>query len=392
MNRTIQLLRLSYSEDDITFIQDGVRDILLSGYLTMAEKVRQFESEFADWIGCKYALGTNSGTSSLEIPLRSIGVEGKKVVCPSNTYMATPIAAVHAGAGVIFVDSQIDNLQMDPGSLEDVLERESIAAVIIVHIGGIISPHFWEIKNLCDTYGVPIIEDAAHAHGASIDGKHAGTLGLAGSFSFYPTKVLNTAEGGMVTTNDQNIYEKGIVLREHGKVDHSFNIHSEFGYNWRFSELHALLGLQQMRIADKILEERRAIARWYDDLLPGVEGIRPVRIPGNIKSAYYKYICYLDEKISRDGLKHKLKEEYGVSLTGEVYSDPCHSQPVFKQYPGKMFVCPNQSFDGTDYISRHHVCLPLYPRLTKDEVEYVVDALKLCIGNAPAATSYEYLP
>ena len=378
----IPLLRLEYTDDDITFLQHGIREILLSGYLTMADKVKEFEDGFSKWIGCRYALGTNSGTSSLEIILRAIDVEDKTVICPSNTYMATATAAIHAGARVAFVDSETKNLQMDPESLKRALkEIDNLAAVMIVHIGGIISPHFWEMRRLCDRHGVPIIEDAAHAHGATIDGRNAGTLGLAGSFSFYPTKVLVTGEGGMVTTDDPNIYEKGVVLREHGKADHQYNVHTEFGYNWRFSEFHALLGIQQLRIADQILDERRKIAKWYDELLEGVPGIRGIEVPPNIQSSYYKYICYLDEKIDRAAFKNRLLKEYGVSLTGEVYSDPCHNQPVFKKYPTKVISLKNQTFESTDYICNRHVCLPLYPGLEREEIEYVVESIRKCISS-----------
>lgn len=377
----IPLLRLNYSDKDIKYVQDGIKEILLSGYLTMAEKVRLFETKFAKWVGVKYALGTNSGTSSLEIPLRVIGVEGKTVICPSNTYMATPIAAVHAGAKVAFVDSEIDNLQMSPESLKNALDQISdAAAVMIVHVGGIISPHYWRIKEMCDSCGIPIIEDAAHAHGAKIDGKTAGSISLAGSFSFYPTKVLVTAEGGMVTTDNEDFYKKGIILREHGKADHKFNIHTEFGYNWRFSELHALLGLQQMRIADKILTERKTIAKWYDKLLKDTPGLKLVKIPANIDSAYYKYICYLDPKIDRASFKKMMLDEFGISLTGEVYSDPCHSQPVFRKYPEKVIIQKNESFNGTDYICKHHICPPLYPGLSREEIEYVAYSIKRCIS------------
>lgn len=378
---TIPLLRLKYSDEDIKYIQEGVKEILLSGYLTMADKVRHFEKEFADWVGVKYTIGTNSGTSSLEIPLRAIGVEGKSVICPSNTYMATPIAAVHAGARIVFVDSERETLQISADSLKNALDQvEDVAAVMVVHVGGIISPDYFRIKELCDGRGVPVIEDAAHAHGATINGIAAGALSLAGSFSFYPTKVFVTAEGGMVTTNNEEIYEKGIVLREHGKTDHKFNIHTEFGYNWRFSEIHALLGLQQMRVADKILEERRTIASWYDELLGDITGLRLLKIPPNVKSAYYKYICYLDEKINRKIFKKRMLDEFNVSLTGEVYSDPCHRQPVFDRHPDKVFRQKNEFFEGTDYICGHHVCLPLYPGLIREEIEYVANSLKKCLG------------
>lgn len=378
---TIPLLRLRYSDEDINYIQEGVKEILLSGYLTMADKVRHFEKEFADWVGVKYAIGTNSGTSSLEIPLRAIGVEGKSVICPSNTYMATPIAAVHAGARVVFVDSETETLQMSTDSLKNALDQvEDAAAVMVVHVGGIISPDYFRIKELCDSRGVPIIEDAAHAHGATINGMAAGTLSLAGSFSFYPTKVLITAEGGMITTDSDEIYEKSIVLREHGKADHKFNIHTEFGSNWRFSEIHALLGLQQMRVADKILGERRTIASWYDELLRDITGLRLLKVPSNVKQAYYKYVCYLDEKINRKIFKKRMLDEFSVSLTGEVYSDPCHRQPVFDRHPDKVFRQQKEFFEGTDYICRHHICLPLYPGLIREEIEYVANSLRKCLG------------
>ncbi len=380
--RTIPLLKLDYSDEDVEFIQSGVKDILRSGALTMAGKVHEFESSFARWIGCKYAVGTNSGTSSLEIPLRAIGVENKTVICPTNTYMATPIAAVHAGAKVAFVDSEKEHLQMSVESLRKALDQlPDVAAVMVVHIGGIISPDFPAIAALCRDRGIPVIEDAAHAHGATLDGAFAGTLGVAGSLSFYPTKVLVTAEGGMVSTNDEGLFEKAKILREHGKTDHRFNVHSEFGYNWRFSEFHALLGLQQMKVADDILATRRRLAGVYDRLLAGCDGITRIAIPDNIKSAYYKYICYLDPKIDRTEFKKRMLEQFSVSLTGEVYSAPCHSQPVFTRYPHTMVQLRDEAYENADYVTKHHICPPLYPALSDADVEYVAESMKKCLNS-----------
>ncbi len=373
--RKIPILRLPYTDEDIDFIRSGITGVLRSGYLTMGEQVTKFERKFAEFTGTKYAVATNSGTSSLEIILRAIGVEGKTVIVPSNTFMATATAVVHAGGRVIFADCQRENLQLDPADLPKKIRKDT-KVVILVHIGGIISPHLDEIKKICDRNGLFFMEDAAHAHGATIDGRKAGTLGLAGSFSFYPTKVLTTAEGGMVTTNDEGIYHKSVILRDHGKADEKENVHVEFGYNWRFSELHAVLGLQQMNRAEAILAERRRIARLYDELLEGVKGIRKVQIPPNIQSSYYKYIVFLDDKYEREQIKRELKEKYDIALTGEVYAQPCHSQPVFRKYPGAMANAPGDTFPQTDYVSRKHVCLPLYPGLTTEEVAYVVESLQ----------------
>jgi dTDP-4-amino-4,6-dideoxygalactose transaminase len=410
MKNKIPLLRLEYSDKEIACINREISKVLKSGYLTMSDRVAEFEKMFAEFCGTRYALGTNSGTSSIEIPLRAIDVDGGTVVMPSNTYMATPLAAIKAGARVVFADCDKNNLQMDPRDLERKI-RPDTRAVILVHIGGIISPDIEKIMAVCKKKGIPLIEDAAHAHGAefysqssvvshqsSVKSKNlkdkigpitndrrpatkdcwkkAGSFGLAGSFSFYPTKVLTTAEGGMMVTDSEEIYKKGIVLREHGKADHGFNVHTEIGDNWRYSEIHAVLGIQQMKKADYLIGERRCLAALYDKLLSDVEEVRPLLIPASVKSSYYKYIVFLDEKISRDSLKKEMKDRFGVMLTGEVYADPCHGQPVFKKYPKYIANGKNDNFPQTDYVCKHHACLPLYPGLKDKEVKYVVDSLK----------------
>lgn len=373
--REIPILRLPYTEEEINYIKNGIAEVLESGYLTMGEKVAQFEQKFAQFIGAKYAVATNSGTSSLEIILRAIGIEGSSVIVPSNTMMASPVAVIHAGARVIFADCQRDNLQLDPSDVRRKI-RADTKGIMIVHIGGIISPAFDEIQSFCDERGLFLIEDAAHAHGATIDGRKAGTLGIAGSFSFYPTKVLTTAEGGIITTDDDNIYQRAVALRDHGRTNYDPEIHTELGYNWRFSELHAVIGLQQVKKVETILAERRRIAQLYDEKLKSIKGVRRLEIPSNIVSSYYKYIVFLGDEFDRDKIKKELKEKYGVSLTGEVYSHPCHSQPAFKKYPQVIANSPSDTFPQTEYIANRHICLPLYPGLTEEEVDYVVDALK----------------
>ena len=378
----IPILKLNLSEKEIQQYQEGIATILRSGFLTMGEVTSAFEDEFSHWNESLYSIATNSGTSSLEIPLRCLDVRGKVVLCPSNTFMATPIAVIHAGARVQFVDCVVDNLQISYEHLKFILENnntDNIAALIVVHIAGIISPDFWEIKKLCDSYNIQIIEDAAHAHGALLDNKKAGNLAFAGSFSFYPTKVLFSGEGGMITTSNKECFDKSVVLREHGKADHRFNIHTEFGYNWRISEFNSLLGLMQVKKADSNLRDRRKLASHYDELLDSVSGISKLNIPQNVNSSYYKYVCYLDSKINREKLK-ELLIDYNISLTGEVYSTPCHSQPVFDNYPETLIRQPDDFFKNTDYISKNHICLPLYPGLTNEEIQYVVDSLKIVIS------------
>ena len=370
----VPILRIPFTDNDIQCITDGIHDVLKSGQLAIGKNVDEFEQKFAKFAGTEYAVGVNSGTSSLEIFLRSIDVKGSSVIVPTNTFMATATAVVHAGGKVIFTDIMRENLCMSPDDLLDKIQKDT-KAVVLVHVGGIITPHLKVIQDICEDNDLYLLEDAAHAHGSSIDGKMAGSLGDAGSFSFYPTKVMTCGEGGMLTTNDESVYKKALTLRDHGKPDHRFNQHTEFGYNWRLSEIHAVVGIQQMNSADWILGERRRVATAYDEKLKGLSGLSPVKIPSNIKSSYYKYIAYLDDDVDRDEIKTKLQDEYGVSLTGEVYSDPCHSQPVFAKYPDTMLNKPNDKFPEADYVCKKHICLPLYPGLTGDEIDYVVESL-----------------
>ncbi len=373
--RKIPALRLSYSKEEKNDITKGVNEILNSGFLTMGEKVTQFERLFAEFVGVKYAVAVNSGTSALEIPLRALNVEGKSIIIPTNTFMATPLAALHAGAKVIFADVSRESLSIDPKEIEKNIIDETVG-VIIVHIGGIISPEWNKIKKICESNGLFILEDAAHAHGATIDGQMAGSLGTAGSFSFYPTKIVNTAEGGMITTDDEDIYKLSLILREHGKTDPDLDIHSELGYNWRFSEFHALLGLQQMKKLPWMLSERRRLASIYDELIKEVHDVIAIELSDNIESSYYKYLLFLNTLYDPTVVKNKMRDQFGITLPSEVYANPCHSQPLFLKYPELVLNAPGKQFPGAKYVSKHQICLPLYPGLTDDELMYVVDSLK----------------
>ena len=371
----IPILRIPYTKDDISFVKNRIEETLRNGMLTLGKNVQEFEKRFAEFIGTDYAVGVNSGTSSLEIFLRAIDVSNYSVIVPTNTFMATPTSVIHASGKIVFTDICRDDLCMNPDDLQEKIRKDT-KAVILVHIGGIITSRLKEIQDICNDHNLLLLEDAAHAHGSSINGKMAGDLGNAGSFSFYPTKVITCGEGGMLTTNDKEIYKKALILRDHGKADHRFNKHTEFGYNWRLSEIHAILGLEQMNKIDWILSERRRIAKSYDEKLKNVSGIKLIKIPKNINSSYYKYIVYLEDDLERDYIKTNLKNNYGISLTGEVYADPCHSQPVFQKYPEMMLNKPTDKFPEADYVCKNHVCLPLYPGLKESEINYVVESLK----------------
>ena len=372
--KKIPILRLHYSTSEKRNISKGIGGILNSGNLTMSKKVFQFEKHFAKYVGTKYAVAVNCGTSALEISLRALNVEGKSIIVPTNTFMATPLAAIHAGAKVIFADISEKTLSIQADEIKKKITKNTVG-IILVHIGGIISNEWTKIKKICISKNLFILEDAAHAHGSKINNKYAGNLGIAAAFSFYPTKVLTTGEGGMITTNDKKLYQKFLILRDHGKQNPSLNIHTELGSNWRPSEIQGFLGAQQVKKAKSIVSQRTKIASMYDKILKNTPSIRLLEIPSYIKSSYYKYIIFVNKNI-RNKIKKMMYEKFEISLPGEVYSHLCHSQPVFKKYTTRIIKKGDYSFKIAKKISSELLCLPLYPSLKKYEIRYVVNSLK----------------
>ncbi|MDR3037753.1 MAG: DegT/DnrJ/EryC1/StrS family aminotransferase, partial [Candidatus Adiutrix sp.] len=327
----VPLFKTPFEPAEADLIAEELKKILLSGRLTMGEQARAFEQAFAEFCGAGHALGTGSGTAALEIICRALKVEGGSVAVPANTFLATALAPLAAGARLILVDCDETYFQMCPEDLARKM-RPDTRAVILVHVGGFISPAWRRIKAMAENNGAAFIEDAAHAHGAEVPEGRTGTLGAAAAFSFYPTKVLTTAEGGMVTTSDDEFYKYLQILRQHGQIRPGSNIHHLWGGNYRPSEIHALLGLAMMRKAARILESRRAAAGLYDRLLASTP-VRPVLPPPGHKPAYYKYMALLPEGLNREAVKRRLREEFKVELAGEVYAAAGHQQPIWQRFP-----------------------------------------------------------
>ena len=366
----IPAAKIYFPEEDRKELLKQMDEILESGQLTLGKYTKEFEERFAEYVGTKYAVAVNSGTSALEIPLRALDVKGHSVIVPTNTFFATPAAVIHAGGDVIFADAT-RNLCIDPESVKGNI-REDTKGVIVVHIGGIVAPQIKAIQEICEDHNLFLIEDAAHAHGSTLDGKMAGNFGDAAAFSFYPTKVMTSGEGGMITTDDKKIYERALVFRDQGKAGFYGNVHTEMGYNWRLSEIHAAVGLSQFRRLNEFIEDRRRIAKIYDEELKKVRGVTPIKIPPEVKSNYYKYVAMLDEGIDRADLKRELKEKYDVSLSGEVYELPCHLQPIFKG----MFGFKGGEFPVAEDVCKRQICLPVFATMTEEQAKYVVDSLK----------------
>ena len=337
--------------------------------------VNEFEAKFSAYVGSKYAIAVNNGLSALMACFFSLGLYNSESIAfvPTLTAPPTAIACAYCNMKVVFVDSSVDDLGMDVDDLKEKIKKyhQGKSVIVPVHISGIVSENIDKTILLGKEYDIPVVEDCAHAHGASYEGVCAGLRGDMGIFSFFMTKVLMSGEGGIIVTNDKIHDDTCKVIRNYGKVAGRYE---HIGANWRMSELNAVVALWQTMDAERILDERTRIAEQYNSLLGNQGGLKLLTISPKQKSAYYKYVVYISKHINRDELKKTLNQKYSVTLSGAVYENPCHREPVF--YKFKNFINLNDSFPQSDFIADQQICLPIYPGLDNTSVAYIANSLK----------------
>ncbi|MBV8201116.1 MAG: DegT/DnrJ/EryC1/StrS family aminotransferase [Acidobacteria bacterium] len=383
--RTVPAARIQFLPEDRAWIAARIEEVLASGQLTLGKYGAELERRFAALCGTRHAVAVNSGTSALEIILRSLDVAGRDVLVPTNTFFATAAAVVHAGGRPVLVDMDPDTFGIRPEDVDRALTPKT-AGVVAVHIGGLVSPRMGELAELARRRGIWLVEDAAHAHGSSYAGVAAGAFGIAAAFSFYPTKVMTSAEGGMIVTGDDRLDAEARIYRDQGKASFTQNAHTRMGYNWRLSEPHAIIGLRHLERLPAMIADRRRAAAVYDAALAGRGAgagdgagtalgrrLRPLAVPAGGACNYYKYVAVLSERADRAALKRELKERHGVSLSGEVYEAPLHEQPVFRDYVrGPLPVAED--------LCARHLCLPVYAGMEERDAEQVLRALGELLG------------
>jgi perosamine synthetase len=363
----VSAARVVFRDEDRTEIAAAVTEILASGALTLGTYTGRFEDAFAAAHAAPYAVATSSGTAALDIILRTAQVAGRDVIVPANTFFATAAAVLQAGGRPVFADIDAETFALSPRTVEAAL-TPATAAVVLVHIGGLITPEVDALAKLCSDRDITLIEDAAHAHGSTYDGRFAGAFGLAAAFSFYPTKVVTSGEGGMVVTASEYVRDEARIYRDQGKGAFTANHHVRLGSAMRMSELHAVTGLVHLRRMADSIGRRRGVAARYSEVLSQLDGFSPLAEPPGCRSNFYKYVAVLPPGMDRARFKRDLAERDGVRLSGEVYDLPLHKQPVFASYAGAPLPV------ATDLCARH-VCLPVHSDMRDDEVDHVLAAV-----------------
>ena len=358
--------RVVFPPADQAEIAAAVAEILASGALTLGRYGERFEEAFAAAHDAAHAVAVSSGTAALNIALQVAGVAGRDVVVPANTFYATAAAVLQAGGRPVFADAELGTLALSRATVEAALTPQT-AAVVHVHIGGMISPAITGLRALCDERGIALIEDAAHAHGSTLDGQFAGSFGVTAAFSFYPTKVVTSGEGGMVVTSSEYVAQEAKIYRDQGKGAFTANHHVRLGSAWRMSELHAVTGLVHLRRMAEFIGRRREVAAAYDKALAGLDEFTPLAEPPGSRSNVYKYIVLLPPGADRAAVKRDMALRFGVRLSGEVYDLPLNQQPVLAEYAGPPLPVAEE-------IARRHVCLPVHSDMSDAEVDEVVTA------------------
>jgi perosamine synthetase len=348
--------------------------ILRSGTLILGEYTNRFEQAFAEFIGVKHAIAVNSGTSALEILLRLKGVTDKTVLVPTNTNFATAAAVLRAGGQVRYLDMDRATFAPTLAMVQQAVDRPRqssealVVGVLWVHIGGVISPEFPAVVEYCRRQGLFVLEDAAHAHGSQLGGVRSGNLADAGAFSFFPTKVMTTCEGGMITTNRDEEDYLARSFRNQGKRGMSYgSLHHDLGNSWRITEMNALLGLMQLKKLPQVLQKRQAVYQIITKALDEA-GLHHVSTRHMDAASQYKLIVTLPAARRVDEVKTALAND-GVLLGGAVYDLPCHRQPVFEG------MCTGETYPGADRWCPNHICPPLTTTMTAQEAEFVGTAL-----------------
>jgi len=360
-----------FDQQSIAKILDDMASTLKNGVLTDGPHVKEFESRFADYVKVKHAIAVSSATAALEIALRHFELRGREVIVPTNTFVATPNSVVFAGGKPVFADIREDTLCIDP---DDVIQKLSsrTAGVIVVHLAGLICPQIDELVQLCKEHGLFLLEDAAHAHGAMVNGKMAGALGDAGCFSFYPTKVMTSGLGGMITTDDSNLAEAARLMRTHGQNSQGQMI--MLGHEWRLSEISAIVGKHQLEHLEQFINRRNEIAKYYGTALAKVADISLFQTPPYIRHSYYKYPIKIAEDIDIEKLATVLKREYGIE-TGNIYYPPCHLHPFYMANFGTR----KGDLPVAENTLERILCLPMHCGMTDSTAQDVISALRASI-------------
>jgi perosamine synthetase len=377
------MVNISLSQPDITQKEiKGVVNVLKTPNLALGPKLKEFEDKFAKYIGAKYAVAVNSGTSGLHLLIRALGIKkGDEVITTPFSFIASANCALYEGAKPVFVDIDPLTLNIDPKKIEKAITKRTKAMVIVDIFS---HPADWDpILKIAKKYNLKVIEDSCEALGAiyksQIKNKKqkwikCGNFDNAAVFSFYPNKPMTTGEGGMIITNNENIADNCHSMTNQGrKVENGKWLeHVQLGYDYRMSDMNAALGITQLSRIKEILKKRNRVAEMYNNGLKNVSAIKIPYVAPWAKISWFVYVIQLTKEYTRydrDKIMERLRKK-GIQCSN--YFQCIHLQPFYK----KMFGYKKGDFPVAESVSDRTIALPFYSNLGKNQIDYVIENLK----------------
>jgi len=343
---------------------EEVYKVVMSGWLRQGELVEKFEKEFAKTVGAKYAVAVSSGTAALHVAFASLDLGGSEIIMPSFTCVPPFSMALLAGAVPVLVDIELETYNISPEAVRKSISDKTRAVVPINYAGH--PAELSELQEIADDHDLFLINDAAEALGATYSGKKIGEFGDVSVFSFSPNKTITTGEGGMITTDNEEIAEKARIIRDYGQKPRFHYL--ELGSNYHMTEMQAAIGLIQLKRLDEIVNKKRKNAKLLTKLLEDSQVITPVEKD----VCTHVYMLYTVRVSNRDHVMKGL-EKRGIQC--RVYFPPVHWSPIVDLYPS--VVC---DLSNTEKIGKQVLSLPSSPFLSEDEIEYIANTLKQVVA------------
>lgn len=349
--------------------QEAVRDVLESGMVADGPKVRDFESAFATYCGSDHGIATANGTAALQVALEGLGIgDGDTVVTTPFSFVASANAIRLVGAEPVFADVDPETYNLDPESARAAAREADADAMLVVHLYGL-PADMDAFQAIAADEDLLLVEDAAQAHGASIDGQSVGTFGDAAAFSFYPTKNMTTGEGGMVLTDDAAVADRAASFVNHGRTGSGTYAHERVGHNLRMTSIAAAIGSVQLEQLPEWVRARRRNARRLTDRLEDVPGVTVPAEPPGVRHSYHQYTVRTED---RDRLEERL-DEVGVE-TGVYYPTTIPHLDAYEGYEADTPVAER----AADTV----LSLPVHPGLSSTDVDHVATAVRDAVGHS----------
>ncbi len=362
----IPLSRPDITQKDI----DSVVEVLNTPNLSLGPKLSEFERKLAEFTGTQYAVAVSSGTTGLHLCVRALGIrEGDEVITTPFSFVASANVMLYERAKPVFVDIDPETLNIDASRVEERIE-DATRALLPVHVFGYpcdMDP----LVEMAARHNLKIIEDACEAIGAEYNGQRVGKFGDCGVFAFYPNKQMTTGEGGAIVTDNREIAQACMIMRNQGR-DGRWLEHPHLGFNYRISDINCALGITQLERIHEMLDRRERVAQMYHERLKGLNSLRVLGSSPSVKRSWFVYVVILDSRFTREGRNRIISELANKGIESNDYFAPIHLQPFYRE----LFGYKRGDFPVTESISDRTIALPFYNHLGETEINYVCEQLE----------------